>query len=371
MKVSIVIGTLIHGGAHRVACIQANELAERGYEVTLLLVVGALQLPYEISPKVKVLHALPPENLEFSGIQSKIKRKLLAPFYLVRMLKTIKPDLVISHIQSTNREAILSCKYLNIPIIACEHTSFNMPYGIAGKFAYIDRRFIYKLANQITVLTASDIDGFYSKYLNHVAVMPNPCTFEPQLVVNQGSRNKVILAVGDINRINIKGWDNLIEIFSNVSPEYPEWKLQFAGAGESGKAKLQKLASEKGIAGKVEFLGPVTDVKDLLQSSSVFILTSRNEGLPMALIEAMSQGCACIAYDCKTGPSDIITDSTDGFLVENQNIKVMCDKLRTLLSYEDKRATFSEEAVISSQQFSKNKIFDKWEELIKQVVGEK
>lgn len=371
MKITIILGTMIHGGAHRVACIQANELAERGYDVTMLLVVGALQYPYEMSPKVKVENALNPEDLEFSGFKSKIKRKLLAPFYLINKLKLLKPNLVISHIQGTNREAILSCKYLNIPIIACEHTSFNMPYGIKGKLAYLERRFIYKLANMVTVLTSTDIEEFYSKFLKNVTVMQNPCAFPSELRISQKNRKKIIMAVGDLNRIHIKGWDNLIEIFSKISYKHPEWRLQFAGAGEIGKATLEAQILEKQIIDKVDFLGPIDNVEDLLQCGSVFVLTSRNEGLPMALIEGMSQGCACIAFDCKTGPSDIITNNVDGLLVADQNIEEMCDKLNTLLADEDKRITFSENAVCSSMQFSQKNIFDKWERIIKQVVSDK
>lgn len=368
MSVCIVIGTMINGGAHRVACIQANELVERGYEVTLLLVVGALELPYDLSDKVKVEYALPAENLEFSSIKSKIKRKLLAPFYLIKKLKEVKPSLVISHIQSTNREAILSCSYLKIPVIACEHTSIQLPRGLQGKFAYFDRRFIYKLANKVTVLTGSELESFYSKYLHNVVVMPNPSSFEPELLIKQESREKVILAVGDLNRIHIKGWDNLIEIFSSISPEFPEWSLQLAGSGDLGRQKLLEQAQCHGVADKVEFLGHVSDMKSLYQAKSVFILTSRNEGLPMALIEAMSQGCACIAFNCNTGPADIIKNEVDGFLIADQNINDMRHKLRSILLDERMRSSFSKNAVYSSQQFSKKKIFDKWEMLIKEVT---
>ena len=109
-------------------------------------------------------------------------------------------------------------------------------------------------------------------------------------------------------------------------------------------------------------------MKTLLQNSSVFILTSRNEGLPMALIEAMSQGCACIAFDCKTGPADIITNNVDGILVKDQDIKGMTQGLSLLLSREDKRNFYSKNAVNSSVQFTQKIIIDKWEEEIKEVI---
>ena len=368
MKITIILGTMIHGGAHRVACIQANELAKRGYEVTLLLVVGALQFPYEISPKVKVLHALPAENLEFSSIKSKIKRKLLAYFYLIGKLKKIKPDLVISHIQSTNREGVLCCKFLQIPIIVCEHTSVNMPYGFNGKLAYFDRRFIYKLANYVIVLTYTDHKEFYVKYLSNVGVIHNPCSFRPEIITQQEDRENTILAVGDLNRIYIKGWDNLVYIFSQLDLVNNDWKLKFAGSGDLGKEKILCLANKYNVKDKIEFLGSVRDMKSLYQKSKIFILTSRNEGLPMALIEAMSQGCTCIAFDCKTGPSDIITNNVDGILVEDQNIEKMSEKLSLLLSDEKKQMFLSKNAVDSSKRFSQDIIFDKWEKIIQQIM---
>lgn len=371
MKITIILGTMIHGGAHRVACIQANELAARGYSVTLLLVVGSLQFPYEISPQVNVVKALPAENLEFSNIKSKIKRKLLAPFYLIKKLKGLKPDLVISHIQGTNREAILSCKYLNIPIIACEHTTHLLPYGWRGKLAYIERRFVYKMADRITLLTTSDKRDFYDRFLLNCDVMPNPCPFTSELLVNQYARKRNILALGDLNRIHIKGWDNLIIIFSQLAKDFPEWTLEFAGNGDEGKNIIKEIAKDKGVLNQVKFLGSVIDVKSKLQESSIFILTSRNEGFSMALLEAMSQGCASIAYDCKSGPGDLIENNVDGFLIEDQNHQQMILKLKKLLENIETRNLFSTRAVESSKQFSKKIIFDKWEAVIKQVISDR
>lgn len=369
MRISIVLGTMIRGGAHRVACMQANELIERGFDVTLLLVIGSTSFPYKINEKVKVKYVMRPESLEFSTIKSKVKRKILAIPLMVRVLKNIQPDLIISHCQGTNREAIISAKFLKIPIIACEHTTYLLPYGkFARLFAYIERHFLYKLANKVTLLTSFDKENFYDNHLANAIVMPNPCPFEPSLRVLQRNRGKSILAVGDLNRVFIKGWDNLIFIFSRVSKQFPEWTLQFAGNGDVGKAYLQQLAKEHGVADKVKFLGTFSDVSTVMQDSSVFILTSRNEGFSMALAEAMSQGCACIAYDCKSGPADIITNNIDGFLVRDQSTDEMCKQLCVLLSDEEQRVSFSEQAVISSKRFSQNVIFDKWEDIINDII---
>lgn len=368
MKIVIILGAMIHGGAHRVACLQASEFAERGYDVTLLLVVGADKFPYEISPKVKIINALPAEELEFSGLRSKLRRKLLAIPCIIKLLKIIKPDLVISHIQGTNREAIISSRILNIPIIVCEHTSHHLPQGWRGKIAYFERRYIYKLSNKVITLTEYDVDSFYGKFLKNVTTIPNPCPFDAQLLKLQEDRKKNILAVGDLNRIHIKGWDNALRVFSMISADFPDWKFQFAGAGEDGKKLLEKLASEYNILDKVEFLGSVIDVKYLLQNTSVFLLSSRNEGLPMALIEAISQGCACIAFNCKTGPSDIIINGTNGILVKDQDCVEMANKLGVLLHDVQLRSIYSSAAIESAKKFSKTQVFDRLEKIIREVT---
>jgi len=368
MKVVIIIGTMIHGGAHRVACIQANELSLRGYDVTLLLVVGSDLFPYDISSRVKIIFALPFENLEFSTLKSKVFRKLKAIPALIKAFKSELPDIVISHGHGTNREAILASKLSNVLIICCEHTNIHLPIGFRGKLKYIERRFIYKLASAITILTNYDLDNFYSHYHNNVTVLPNPCPFQPKIKTPMADREKTVLAVGDLNRIDIKGWDSLIQLFSKVSETHHDWKLEFAGEGKRGTELISKMAVEHGILDKVSFLGSVKNIEQRMQNSSIFILSSRFEGLPMALIEAMSQGCACIAFDCKTGPSDIINDGLDGILVEDQNIKQMVIKLEKLIGDVELREYLSKNALINSKRFSKEDIFNQWMNLIEDVV---
>lgn len=371
MKLTIFIGTMIHGGAHRVACIQANELAQMGYEVTLTLVVGSNIYPYDISEDVKIVELLAKEDLEFSSLKSKLRRKIISIPTMVKYLKDNKPDIVLSHIQSTNRESIISCKIASIPIIVFEHTSHLLPKGILGKIAYFDRRFLYRLADKVALLTKYDKENFYDLYNINSIVIPNPCSFTQTHGLNQIDREKTILAVGDLNRIEIKGWDTLLSVFAKISKNYPEWKLQFAGTGDKGKSKLTQMAKNFGISDKIEFLGNIKKLNLLFQRKSIFILTSRNEGLPMALIEAMSQGNVCIAFDCKTGPADIIRNRIDGILVEDQNINEMCAELTKLLDNIGLRSQYSHEAVTKSLQFSKQRIVNKWNSLIQEIISDR
>ena len=117
-----------------------------------------------------------------------------------------------------------------------------------------------------------------------------------------------------------------------------------------------------------ELLGQVKDLDKKLRESSIFVLSSRYEGLPMVLLEAMSQGCTCISYDCKTGPREIISNNINGILVEDQNMDDMTLALSDLIENEDKRERLATEAIKSVDRFSVKNITDKWERLLVDVV---
>src|SRR5690606_31234204 len=105
--------------------------------------------------------------------------------------------------------------------------------------------------------------------------------------------------------------------------DHKEWVLKVVGGGDKGLDYLNQLAVKYSIKNQIIFTGFRKDVNSIMRESEIFILSSRFEGLPMVLLEAMSQGMACIAYDCKTGPADIIEHGKNGLLINDQDIKAM------------------------------------------------
>ena len=105
-----------------------------------------------------------------------------------------------------------------------------------------------------------------------------------------------------------------------------------------------------------------------MKKAEIFILSSRFEGLPMVIMEALSQGMACIAYDCKTGPSDIIVNGTNGLLIEDQNIVAMQESLGLLINNKKLRKELSDNALTSLDRFSMQTIITKWEELFAKIL---
>jgi glycosyltransferase involved in cell wall biosynthesis len=226
---------------------------------------------------------------------------------------------------------------------------------------------MYKRADAITVLTSFDIE-YYKNYDANVYVMPNPCSFAP-INDNSHNRTKTIIAVGHLDRYHHKGLDNLLKLMVPIFKDYPDWQLKIAGSGDKGLKFLTKLAKEYKILNNLVFTGFIDNISDLMHESSIFILPSRFEGLPMVLLEAMSQGMACICYNCKTGPSDIIEHNINGLLIEDQNMQMMQNSLKVLLSNEELRNRLSNEGLKSLDKYNISAITEQYETLFNKIVN--
>lgn len=375
-KICIIIDTLLQGGAHRVACIQANALKDAGYNVTILFFVKPPEFPFLIRDDIEQVYLLDTGIMEGSGLCNKIFRRIFILPLLIKKIKKIRPDLLISHIQGVNAYAIFAARTLHLKVIVSEHTTHLLPNGLLrNKLATFERKYIYRMANLITVLTRLEVDHYKNKYLStNVILLRNPCSFES---INTDfaheifeTRTKSILAVGDINRIEIKGWDTLLEVFAEFSKHQPEWKLNFVGGGvgDYGKNKLIELINSYNLQGKVFFLGPQTEINKIYQSAGIFILSSRNEGLPMVIVEAMSQGCPVVSFDCATGPGEIIDDHVDGLLVSNQNKIHMINSLKILVQNDLLRKKISLNGIIKAKSYALDKYIEELQALIKKVM---
>lgn len=359
MKIDLVIGSLTGGGAERVVVLIANYLSERGYDIKIIIFNE--KVDYELSDSISLV------TLTKGTIKNQSLNRLLN---LVRYykVKDNRPDLTFSFITRNNFIAILSSKLYGMPVVACEHNNYLYDQKPVI-FSKLTKKYVYRFADKLTVLTKFDLP-FYKKHGVKAQILPNPTTFNVPKDHNE-HRENVILAIGVLDRIWEKGFDTLIELIAPILIKNDTWQLEFVGKGETGKKFLKNLAIEKGIEDRVSFLGFRKDVAALMMKSAIFILPSRNEGLPMVLLEAMSQGMACIAFDCRTGPSDIIEHEVDGILVEDQNKKDMQEELQQLIDDENLRIQLGRKAMVSIQNFSIENIGNQWMSLIEEVLAKK
>ncbi len=359
MKIDFIMSSLGGGGAERVLALMVNSLAKnRKYEITVITLYKSTEV-YDLDPIVK---------------RVQIKENKLIPNLTVSSIvnlfrhyknKSHRPDFMVSFMTTTNFISIIVAKLFSIKIIAQEHISHVGSGQKKNIITDITRKHLYKKADVLTVLTSFDVP-YYKKLGAEVYVMPNPCSFNA-ITENYHQRDKTILAVGSLNRFHHKGFDTLINLMVPIFNKYPDWRLKIAGSGEDGLKYLTELAKKNNILDKIIFTGFITNISDLMHESSIFILSSRYEGLPMVLLEALSQGMACISFDCVTGPSDIINNYENGLLIEDQNIEKMQQGLYDLIDNEKLRNKLANEGIKSLNKFDIVAITERYEALFNKL----
>ena len=347
MKIDFIVSSLRIGGAERVLVTLTDLFTEKGLNVRVNTFLPHMDFQLDSSVAYN--------NLNTSTIKIQTIRYLYELFKFYKK-KENRPDVVISFMTQTSLSSIIICKIFGIKVIACEHTN-HLRTSTNVNLVRFTRKYIYRCADAITILTKFDFP-YYRKINKRVVVMPNPNSFKiPETNI---LREKTILAVGNLDKYKVKGFDNLISLIRTPLKNHPNWKLKIAGSGEQGMKHLKKLAKNEDVENQIEFLGHCHDIADLMNQSSIFVLSSRMEGLPMALIEAMSQGMACIAFDCISGPSDIISNEENGLLIKNQDLDDMQVALCRLMNDKELRIRFGQNAMKITKRYSPENIYKKW-----------
>jgi glycosyltransferase involved in cell wall biosynthesis len=177
----------------------------------------------------------------------------------------------------------------------------------------------------------------------------------------------IVVAAGRLTRQ--KGFDYLIPAFARVAPRAPGWRLRICGDGPL-RHQLSGLVAAHDSADRIELLGQVRDIASELQQASIFVLSSRSEGFPLVLLEAMSKGLPVVSFDCPTGPAEIVDQGRTGFLVPLGDTDAMVEAILELIHDEPKRRRFGAAAGQRAEEYSLARIGARWEELMADALGE-
>ncbi len=357
MKILFVIHSLKMGGAERVLANIANYFVSVGYEVHIAL-YDADGIFYELDERIKV-YDLSLEKIS-KNLLASIKNSLLRIKKLREYMRTIKADIVVSFITHVNVISILATKSVGVPIIACEHSNY---YLLKSKLFRLIRATVYPLADRVTVLTKGDIKNYF--YKKNIEVLPNPIN-KPSVIPSPSNREKLVIGVGRL--VHQKGFERLIEAF--LAARQDGWKLQIVGEG-SDRAMLEELIKKHEASEYITLVGAQKNVGDFYAKASIFVLSSREEGFPMALCEAMSYGVAPVAFDCPTGPAEIITDGVDGILVPRDNIEKLSEAIKELMINEEKRVSIANAATKINDILSVENIAKQWEKIFDEILPDR
>lgn len=379
MKIYIVQSRLCFGGAEHVGVMLANGLAEK-HEV-ILAANTHLEKSYAISEKVKVCNIFP-------SAPHGPKKWMGAIGRLRKLFKEERPDVAIGILATCSFVSKVAGFGLGIPVVATEHDAFERPKcAPMSKGNAFSKFWLNKLFDVVTVLTEADRKVIGNR-LRHVEVMPNPLSLKPLRVDAEGritdceDRNIIkkpyVLAAGRLDAWHYKGLDLLLKAWAGLQTVCKEqmlregWKLLIAGKDEAeGQRYLETLVHKYGLDDTVSFLGFRKDVVRLYQESSVFVLSSRYEGFGLVLIEAMSQGCACVSTDYKGRQKEILSDLGCGLLCPPENAEALTEGLQKVMSDDTLRHQLQRKAIVRSRYFLPDNIIKKWEQLIAEVVARK
>lgn len=302
-----------------------------------------------------------------------LRKVFLHYFRLKKVLLSIKPDIVVS---MYGPEMIFlpfignSKKILEIHFSKCFRSQINdsLARKQFSKFILSIKDCIEKQAikkyDRFVVLTDEDkID--WGNFKN-IQVINNFISFTvPKRAFLHEHR---VIAVG---RLSVqKGFDILIDIWEIVSQKHPDWNLYIYGDGEE-KEKLYVQISNKNLREKIFIKEPTSNIINEYMNSSFLVMTSRFEGMPMTLIEAIRCGLPIIAFDCKCGPRDIISNHKNGLLIPFGNIESMANAINYLIENENIRNKMGEKAFYDSMHYSDSVIMSKWINLFEQLLSEK
>ena len=246
--------------------------------------------------------------------------------------------------------------------IGCEHTSFNA----ASMIGKILRRIFYPRLDAVVLLTHHDAAHYTFIQEKKRFVIPNSLSFTCDTPSN--CESKRIIALGRI--VPEKGFDYLLQTAVKLKREIPDWHIDIFGSGKD-EAMLKELARKLQVDDFVTFHPPTKEVIKELCNSGMYVMSSRVEGLPMVLIEAQECGLPIVSFDCPEGPSEIIHEGEDGFLVPLADTDALAEKMILLAKNEEMRKRFGKAAKVNCQQFSPQKVGEMWMDLINKLTANK
>ncbi|MFO8236562.1 MAG: glycosyltransferase family 4 protein [Bacteroidales bacterium] len=348
--IAFVISCLKGGGAERVISGLANYFVNLDYKVSVIYLDKHKDF-YFLDEKINRYQIEYSRNIGnfFLGLINTRKRILA----ICKMIQKVNPEIVISFITDINVLTVLACRNLNVPVIISERTNPGK-YQIPRRWK-IAARLFYPLADKMILQT--DRAKKYYNYLpsSKIAIVPNP-VFK-RAIQDNVEKEKIILAVGRLEYP--KGFDLLIQAFSKTQAK-KDWQLIIAGEG-SERQNLEGQIMSCGLDSNVSLVGFQLDIENFYSRASLFALSSRYEGYPNALAEAMNFGLPCISFNCDFGPAEMIKNGENGILIEPGNTEQLARGIDNLINDSEKRDRLGKNAAVTRKDSGIRLIAKKWE----------
>lgn len=345
--VAFLIFNLNAGGAERVVSLLANELSLTNDIVIITL--SKCEPFYKLNDSIRIIQ-LGVLNSGTNPLKS-IVSYLVIIYRITSLIRSLKIKTLICFMTTSNILGIISGKLFS----RIEVTISERRNPLTHDFGYWDflRKKVYRFSDKLVVQT-KEIRNYFEPFMDKrkISIIPNPIKI---VDYNENKKEKIILTVGRVDAN--KNQEQIIRVFSKVKKE--GWKLVICGDGPL-LSKLKNLVISLNINDAVEFKGRVKNIEKQYERASIFAFSSLSEGFPNVLLEAMNYGCACISTDCPTGPSILIKNNVNGFLIPLADENSYTNHLQKLIDNEKTRNIFVSNAKSSLEHYSLNKVADQW-----------
>ena len=357
-----MIGTVYTpGGRVRVLANLSKILSDIGVEMHIICrqTKPGGSLPYQFDKRV-IIHHLGLGQPEKMNLWQKIKFNIKTSLMIRDLVKQYKFDIVCGLNALPN--SLLPFFVPNSKKVAYEHDCYEQ----ASKVVRLLRKIFYPFLDAVVLLTDNN-----ASYYNFIPkrkrfVIPNSLPFVCDTPSN--CQNKRIITLGRL--VQLKGYNYLLQAAVKLKQEIPDWHIDIYGSGND-EVMLKDLAKKLQVDDFVTFNPPTKEVSKELCNSGMFVLSSRSESFGMVLIEAQECGLPIVSFDCPEGPSEVVHDGEDGFLVPLADTDALAEKIITLAKDQEMRKRFGQAAKINCQQFSPEKVGEMWMDLIAQLTKKK
>lgn len=355
----------LHGGIEKVMATKANYFASLpDFEVIILTTEQQKKSAcYALDPRVILIDLEINYNRNKSYFSFENFAKIFNHFFKQKkILKQMQPDFIISPNYNFDHYWLPFVKPAKTKVLKEIHSSGYAAPSLRKNSGFLNKLTWYFndiiMAKYDAVVVLNEDEKNY-QLTNNVVVIPNPIEIPKGKAVLE---NKLVMAAGRI--APVKGFDQLVEAWKIVNQKQPDWQLHIYGEGYADiKERLQLQINTSNLSKVVIFKDSVNNIPETMLNYSIYVMSSITECFPMVLIEALSVGLPIVSYDCPNGPRRIITNQSDGLLIENQNPLALAEGLLKVIENQTARKNMGTKAKINSVNFAIESIMQLWLQL--------